>query len=128
MAATLQRACSSPAQGPGAAVETQTLAMAMGLVAAMLGGAVQVRGGKAGGVSGHEVRGGGRPGTILLHPAEGGRRRCCGVWVLLRLGSLFNPRECLYTYIYNFSSEQCQGAGRGCNPGRAPLRAQFINL
>lgn len=40
----LQRACVSPARGPGAAVEVQTLTMAMGLVAAMLGGAVQVRG------------------------------------------------------------------------------------
>lgn len=46
MAAVLQRACVSPARGPSAAAaaETQTLAMAMGLVAAMLGGAVQVRG------------------------------------------------------------------------------------
>ncbi|XP_065518267.1 transport and Golgi organization protein 6 homolog isoform X2 [Lathamus discolor] len=43
VAAMLQRACASPAQGPGAAVEAQTLAMAMGLVAAMLGGAVQLR-------------------------------------------------------------------------------------
>ncbi|KAM4639916.1 transport and Golgi organization protein 6 homolog [Amazona ochrocephala] len=43
VAATLQRACASPAQGPGAAVEAQTLAMAMGLVAAMLGGAVQLQ-------------------------------------------------------------------------------------
>ncbi|XP_074014118.1 transport and Golgi organization protein 6 homolog [Numenius arquata] len=45
VAATLQRACVSPAQGPGAAAETQTLAMAMGLVAAMLGGAVQLQSG-----------------------------------------------------------------------------------
>lgn len=44
VAAMLQRACVSPARGPGTAAETQTLAMAMGLVAAMLGGAVQVRG------------------------------------------------------------------------------------
>uniref|UniRef100_A0A8B9IVD5 Transport and golgi organization 6 homolog n=1 Tax=Amazona collaria TaxID=241587 RepID=A0A8B9IVD5_9PSIT len=43
VAATLQRACASPARGPGAAVEAQTLAMAMGLVAAMLGGAVQLQ-------------------------------------------------------------------------------------
>ncbi|NXE29855.1 TNG6 protein, partial [Ardeotis kori] len=43
VAATLQRACVSPARGPGAAAETQTLAMAMGLVAAMLGGAVQLQ-------------------------------------------------------------------------------------
>ncbi|XP_061863205.1 transport and Golgi organization protein 6 homolog isoform X1 [Colius striatus] len=43
VAAVLQRACASPAHGPGAAVETQTLAMAMGLVAAMLGGAVQLQ-------------------------------------------------------------------------------------
>ncbi|XP_075017773.1 transport and Golgi organization protein 6 homolog isoform X3 [Calonectris borealis] len=42
VAATLQRACVSPARGPGAAAEAQTLAMAMGLVAAMLSGAVQV--------------------------------------------------------------------------------------
>ncbi|KFQ52173.1 Transport and Golgi organization protein 6, partial [Nestor notabilis] len=41
--ATLQRASASPAQGPGAAAEAQTLAMAMGLVAAMLGGAVQLQ-------------------------------------------------------------------------------------
>ncbi|KFV70337.1 Transport and Golgi organization protein 6, partial [Dryobates pubescens] len=43
VAATLQRACVRPAQGPGAAAEAQTLAMAMGLVAAMLGGAVQLQ-------------------------------------------------------------------------------------
>ncbi|NXT76009.1 TNG6 protein, partial [Zapornia atra] len=43
VAATLQRACISPARGPGAAAEAQTLAMAMGLVAAMLGGAVQLQ-------------------------------------------------------------------------------------
>ncbi|NWH68618.1 TNG6 protein, partial [Geococcyx californianus] len=43
VAATLQRACISPARGPGAAEETQTLAMAMGLVAAMLSGAVQLQ-------------------------------------------------------------------------------------
>ncbi|XP_061226352.1 transport and Golgi organization protein 6 homolog [Neopsephotus bourkii] len=43
VAATLQRACASPARGPGAAVEAQTLAMAMGLVAAMLSGAVQLQ-------------------------------------------------------------------------------------
>ncbi|NXV77349.1 TNG6 protein, partial [Atlantisia rogersi] len=43
VAATLQRACISPARGPGAAAESQTLAMAMGLVAAMLGGAVQLQ-------------------------------------------------------------------------------------
>lgn len=40
----LHRACAHPAQGPGAVAEAQTLAMAMGLVAAVLGGAVQVRG------------------------------------------------------------------------------------
>ncbi|XP_030313769.1 transport and Golgi organization protein 6 homolog isoform X2 [Calypte anna] len=45
VAAMLQRACLSPARGPGAAVEAQTLAMAMGLVAAMLGGAVQLQSG-----------------------------------------------------------------------------------
>ncbi|NXC21017.1 TNG6 protein, partial [Corythaeola cristata] len=45
VAATLQRACISPARGPGAAAETQTLAMAMGLVAAMLSGAVQLQSG-----------------------------------------------------------------------------------
>ncbi|KAI1235642.1 Transport and Golgi organization protein 6, partial [Lamprotornis superbus] len=44
LAAVLHRACAHPAQGPGAAAEAQTLAMAMGLVAAVLGGAVQVRG------------------------------------------------------------------------------------
>ncbi|XP_074957199.1 transport and Golgi organization protein 6 homolog isoform X1 [Phalacrocorax aristotelis] len=43
VAATLQRACVSPARGPSAAAEAQTLAMAMGLVAAMLGGAVQLQ-------------------------------------------------------------------------------------
>nr|XP_005504772.1 transport and Golgi organization protein 6 homolog [Columba livia] len=43
--AVLQRACASPARGPGAAAEAQTLAMAMGLVAAMLGGAVQLQSG-----------------------------------------------------------------------------------
>uniref|UniRef100_A0A8C8BQG7 Transport and golgi organization 6 homolog n=1 Tax=Otus sunia TaxID=257818 RepID=A0A8C8BQG7_9STRI len=45
VAATLQRACVSPARGHGAAAEAQTLAMAMGLVAAMLGGAVQLQSG-----------------------------------------------------------------------------------
>ncbi|KAM9374157.1 transport and Golgi organization protein 6 homolog [Phaethornis superciliosus] len=45
VAATLQRACLSPARGPGAAAEAQTLAMAMGLVAAMLGGAIQLQSG-----------------------------------------------------------------------------------
>ncbi|OWK56727.1 Transport and Golgi organization protein 6 [Lonchura striata] len=43
LAAVLQRACTRPAQGPGAAAEAQTLAMAMGLVAAVLGGAVQLK-------------------------------------------------------------------------------------
>ncbi|XP_025940620.1 transport and Golgi organization protein 6 homolog [Apteryx rowi] len=43
VAATLQRACVSLAQGAGSAVEAQTLSMAMGLVAAVLGGAVQLR-------------------------------------------------------------------------------------
>ncbi|NXR93410.1 TNG6 protein, partial [Hypocryptadius cinnamomeus] len=43
LAAVLQRACAHPAQGPGAAAEVQTLAMAMGLVAAVLGGAVQLK-------------------------------------------------------------------------------------
>ncbi|OXB65091.1 hypothetical protein ASZ78_008374 [Callipepla squamata] len=45
VAATLQRACISLARGHGAAVEAQTLSMAMGLVAAMLGGAVQLKSG-----------------------------------------------------------------------------------
>ncbi|NXA07676.1 TNG6 protein, partial [Sapayoa aenigma] len=43
VAAVLQRACASPARGPGTAAEAQTLAMAMGLVAALLGGAVQLQ-------------------------------------------------------------------------------------
>ncbi|NWV27956.1 TNG6 protein, partial [Origma solitaria] len=43
VAAVLHRACVHPAQGPGAAAEAQTLAMAMGLVAAVLGGAVQLQ-------------------------------------------------------------------------------------
>ncbi|XP_038003991.1 transport and Golgi organization protein 6 homolog [Motacilla alba alba] len=43
LAAVLQRACAHPAQGPGAAAEAQTLAMAMGLAAAVLGGAVQLK-------------------------------------------------------------------------------------
>ncbi|NWV34183.1 TNG6 protein, partial [Grantiella picta] len=43
VAAVLRRACAHPAQGPGAAAEAQTLAMAMGLVAAVLGGAVQLQ-------------------------------------------------------------------------------------
>lgn len=42
MAVTLQRACISLARGHGTAVEAQTLSMAMGLVAAMLSGAMQV--------------------------------------------------------------------------------------
>ncbi|NXG24338.1 TNG6 protein, partial [Grallaria varia] len=43
VAAVLQRACAHPARGAGAAAEAQTLAMAMGLVAALLGGAVQLQ-------------------------------------------------------------------------------------
>ncbi|NXM67207.1 TNG6 protein, partial [Serilophus lunatus] len=43
VAAVLQRVCASPARGPGAAAEAQTLAMAMGLVATLLGGAVQLQ-------------------------------------------------------------------------------------
>ncbi|NXI09473.1 TNG6 protein, partial [Irena cyanogastra] len=43
LAAVLQRACAHPARGPGAAAEAQTLAMAMGLAAAVLGGAVQLK-------------------------------------------------------------------------------------
>ncbi|NXA70237.1 TNG6 protein, partial [Mohoua ochrocephala] len=43
VAAVLHRACAHPARGPGAAAEAQTLAMAMGLVAAVLGGAVQLQ-------------------------------------------------------------------------------------
>ncbi|KAJ1083801.1 hypothetical protein NDU88_003956 [Pleurodeles waltl] len=43
VAATLQRACSSLTQDPGGTVEAQTLSMSMGLVAAMLGGAVQLK-------------------------------------------------------------------------------------
>ncbi|NXH49594.1 TNG6 protein, partial [Dicaeum eximium] len=43
LAAVLQRACAHPARGAGAAAEAQTLAMAMGLVAAVLGGAVQLK-------------------------------------------------------------------------------------
>ncbi|XP_064375932.1 transport and Golgi organization protein 6 homolog isoform X4 [Dromaius novaehollandiae] len=42
VAATLQRACVGLARGAGGAVEAQTLSMAMGLVAAVLGGAVQL--------------------------------------------------------------------------------------
>lgn len=42
VATTLQRACASLAQDSVGAVEAQTLSMAMGLVAAMLGGAMQV--------------------------------------------------------------------------------------
>ncbi|NXD38997.1 TNG6 protein, partial [Copsychus sechellarum] len=45
LAAVLHRACAHPAQGPGAAAEAQTLAMAMGLVAAVLSGAVQLKSG-----------------------------------------------------------------------------------
>lgn len=43
VAITLQRACVSLARGRSTAVEAQTLSMAMGLVAAMLGGAVQLK-------------------------------------------------------------------------------------
>ncbi|NWZ72193.1 TNG6 protein, partial [Acrocephalus arundinaceus] len=43
LAAVLHRACAHPARGPGAEVEVQTLAMAMGLVAAVLGGAAQLK-------------------------------------------------------------------------------------
>ncbi|KAH0619729.1 hypothetical protein JD844_000673 [Phrynosoma platyrhinos] len=43
VAATLQRACASLSCSSGGTVEAQTLSMAMGLVAAMLGGAVQLK-------------------------------------------------------------------------------------
>ncbi|XP_042741833.1 transport and Golgi organization protein 6 homolog [Lagopus leucura] len=43
VAVTLQRACISLARGHGTAVEAQTLSMAMGLVAAMLSGAMQLK-------------------------------------------------------------------------------------
>ncbi|KAM6430576.1 transport and Golgi organization protein 6 homolog isoform 2-T2 [Liasis olivaceus] len=43
VAATLQRACASLTKGLVGAVEAQTLSMAMGLVAAMLGGAMQLK-------------------------------------------------------------------------------------
>lgn len=42
VAATLQRACASLAHEAESTVESQTLSMSMGLVAVMLGGAVQV--------------------------------------------------------------------------------------
>nr|XP_042707982.1 transport and Golgi organization protein 6 homolog isoform X3 [Chrysemys picta bellii] len=45
VAVTLQRACASLAQGSEGTVEAQTLSMSMGLVAAMLGGAVQLKSG-----------------------------------------------------------------------------------
>ncbi|XP_040838404.1 transport and Golgi organization protein 6 homolog [Ochotona curzoniae] len=45
VAATLQRACASLAHEAESAVESQTLSMAMGLVAVMLGGAVQLKSG-----------------------------------------------------------------------------------
>uniref|UniRef100_A0A8C5KX81 Transport and golgi organization 6 n=1 Tax=Jaculus jaculus TaxID=51337 RepID=A0A8C5KX81_JACJA len=45
VAATLQRACASLAQEAETAVESQTLSMSMGLVAVMLGGAVQLKSG-----------------------------------------------------------------------------------
>ncbi|XP_052541812.1 transport and Golgi organization protein 6 homolog isoform X3 [Tympanuchus pallidicinctus] len=43
VAVTLQRACISLARGHGTAVEAQTLSMAMGLVAAVLSGAMQLK-------------------------------------------------------------------------------------
>lgn len=55
VAVTLQRACVSLAQGHGTAVEAQTLSMAMGLVAAMLSGAVQVSKHEASPGSGHNL-------------------------------------------------------------------------
>lgn len=45
VAATLQRACASLAHEAQSTVESQTLSMSMGLVAVMLGGAVQVSSG-----------------------------------------------------------------------------------
>lgn len=42
VAATLQRACAGPAHEAESTVESQTLSMSMGLVAVLLGGAVQV--------------------------------------------------------------------------------------
>uniref|UniRef100_A0A8C8S1H7 Transport and golgi organization 6 homolog n=1 Tax=Pelusios castaneus TaxID=367368 RepID=A0A8C8S1H7_9SAUR len=45
VAATLQRACASIAQGSEGTVEAQTLSMSMGLAAAVLGGAVELKSG-----------------------------------------------------------------------------------
>uniref|UniRef100_A0A452HE44 Uncharacterized protein n=1 Tax=Gopherus agassizii TaxID=38772 RepID=A0A452HE44_9SAUR len=45
VAVTLQRACANLVQGPEGTVEAQTLSMSMGLVAAMVGGAVQLKSG-----------------------------------------------------------------------------------
>ncbi|XP_074864626.1 transport and Golgi organization protein 6 homolog isoform X2 [Carettochelys insculpta] len=45
VAVTLQRACASLARGSEGTVEAQTLSMSMGLVAAVLGGAVQLKSG-----------------------------------------------------------------------------------
>lgn len=74
VAATLQRACVSLARGRGVDVEAQTLSMAMGLVAAALGGAVQVSGHGASLGAGGLHRGAGGGGTV---PAAGRR----GPWV-----------------------------------------------
>lgn len=95
MAATLQRACVGLARGRGAAVEAQTLSMAMGLVAAALGGAVQVSGHGASLGAGGLHRGAGGGGTV---PAGG----CWGPWV---------PRQprCVGVRLLSCSWEHSQG-------------------
>lgn len=133
MAATLQRACVSPARGPGAAAETQTLAMAMGLVAAMLGGAVQVR------VRSRGARwlwGGGGPGTILQpRGATVGAlgSGCSPGWGLSLIPESVYMYGCVYIYIHIdiyviFSQSSTRVLAKGAVPGRAPLRARLINL
>lgn len=67
VAATLQRACAGLSRGSVGTVESQTLSMAMGLGAAMLGGALQVSSQRASGAASVQARGLMGPFGKLLH-------------------------------------------------------------
>lgn len=100
VAVTLQRACISLARGHGTAVEAQTLSMAMGLVAAMLSGAMQVS------------RCGASPGSRLWYWADGGDTD----WI--RFG--FPEYWCVHAHAWCVSWEHSQRS----LPSRS-LRAQL---
>lgn len=100
MAVTLQRACISLARGHGTAVEAQTLSMAMGLVAAMLSGAMQV--------SGCGASHGFRHSLVLMEVTHTG------------LGLGFPEYWCVHVHALSVSWEHSQGS----LPSRS-LRAQL---